>query len=105
MSKAKPTPSKRGFFKKLPNGQWISINASPYRPFWLILETMPPLSHWADRSKPFDYAHSDVIRFIMSRCNIPLETAIQVWNSARYKHVIKFDPESRLWSGVEGGSQ
>ena len=90
---------------KLPDGRWITLGVTPYRKFWLVMETMPPLSHWPDHNIPFDYARSDVIQFIMAECGVPLETAIRVWNSARYKGVIKFDPESRLWSGVEGGSQ
>ena len=103
MSRAKSARGKKGLHKKLPDGRWITVGASPYRQFWPIVATMPSLSHWPNREEPFDYAKSEIIRFIMAQCGVPLNVAVRVWNSVRINDVIKFDPELRLWSGVGGG--
>ena len=78
---------------------------SPNRPHWAALEDMPPLSHYPNRDVPFDFANSDVVWFIIDTCGVDMEFAIRIYESARAKGVIKFDPETRLWSGVKGGSQ
>lgn len=65
---------------------------------------MPPLTHWPDRSQPFDYARSEVIAFIMSRCGVPQSTAVRIFNSANDKGVIRFNRDTKLWCGVKGGA-
>ncbi len=73
------------------------------RKYWPILAEMPPLSHWPDRDQPFDHARSEVIAFIMARCDVPQRTAIRIFDSANHRGVIKFDHETRLWCGTKGG--
>ena len=64
---------------------------------------MPALPHWPDRNQPFDYANSEVMDFIMARCDVALKTAIRIFDSARSKGVIAFDHETQLWCGEKGG--
>lgn len=64
---------------------------------------MPVLRHWPDRDQPFDHGRSEVIAFIMARCDVALKTAIRIFDSARRKGVIRFDHETQLWCGTKGG--
>ncbi len=64
---------------------------------------MPALSHWPDRSKPFDYADSRVIAYVRSRFDIDMDLAIRVFHYAAYKKVITFEPITKLWCGTKGG--
>lgn len=65
---------------------------------------MPPLPHWPDRTKPFDYANSQVIAFIMARCDVSQKTATRIFDSANQKKVIRFNHDTKLWCGVTGGA-
>ncbi len=75
------------------------------RRYWSLVEAMPSLPHWPDRDQPFDYANSQVIAFIMDRCDVPLKTAIRIFDSAGHKGVIRFNRETRLWCGRKGGAR
>ena len=65
---------------------------------------MPSLPHWPNRDQPFDYANSQVIAFIMARCDVSQKTAIRIFDSANQKGVIRFDRQTRLWCGEKGGA-
>jgi hypothetical protein len=65
---------------------------------------MPPLSHWPDRSKPFDYANSPAVAYVRDRFGIPMDLAIRVFHYAANKKVIRFNRETRLWCGTKGGA-
>ena len=64
---------------------------------------MPPLSHWPDRNKPFDYADSHVVAYVRDRFGVSMDLAIRIFNYASYRKVITFNRETRLWCGVKGG--
>ena len=73
------------------------------RRYWPLVADMPLLRHWPDRDQPFDHGRSEVIAFIMARCDVALNTAIRIFDSARRKGVIRFDHETQLWCGTKGG--
>jgi len=93
--------------------------SSPYREFWNALSRMPPLSHWPERSEPFDPARSQVYAFILRECGHRLgfgqtppvaldclgeadfKLLERIHNSAREKGAIRFDPETQLWRGMD----
>ena len=75
------------------------------RRYWPLVADMPALAHWPDRDQPFDYANSQVIAFIMARCDVSQKTAIRIFDSANQKGVIRFDQQTKRWSGVKGGAQ
>ena len=83
--------------------QKTETKSGPPERLWPLLAEMPALSHWPDRSKPFDYADSEVIAFITARCGVSQTNAIRIFDSARPKGVLKFDHETKLWCGTKGG--
>ena len=87
-----------------PNDQVSNITAL-YCSFWPIMSNMPRLLNWPDRSLPFDYAHSEVVRFAMHRCGIGLAMAVELFYLAIDQGVISFDSASMMWAGVKGGSR
>lgn len=64
---------------------------------------MPTLSHWPDRSLPFDYERSEVIAHICERFGVSLDLATRIFHYAKRKGVIRFNHKTKLWCGVEGG--
>ena len=78
---------------------------TPPNRHWPLLADMPPLSHWPDRSKPFDYANSRTVAYARDRFGIPMDLAIRVFHYAAYKKVIIFDRTTKLWGGTKGGGQ
>jgi hypothetical protein len=92
--------------------------SGPYREFWTVLSRMPPLSHWPDRSEPFDPARSEVYSFILRECGLQLGFHLgapvaldclgeedfrllgRIQNSARERGAICFDPTTKLWRGM-----
>jgi len=64
---------------------------------------MPTLAHWPDRNKPFDIADSHVVAYARDRFGISMDLAVRVFDYARYKKVITFDPITKLWCGTKGG--
>ena len=77
---------------------------TPPNRYWPFLADMPVLSHWPDRSKPFDYANSEVIAYVRDRFGVSMDLAIRVFNYAAYKKVVLFDPITKLWCGTKGGA-
>ena len=73
--------------------------------YWPLMADMPTLSHWPDRSKPFDYARSEVIAWVRDRFGVAMDDAIRIFNYARYKKVVIFDPITKLWCGTKGGGR
>jgi hypothetical protein len=65
---------------------------------------MPTLSHWPNRDQPFDNSRSEVIAHIRERFGLDVNFAIRVFDYARYKKVIVFDPTTKLWCGAKGGA-
>lgn len=78
--------------------------SDPNMRHWPLLADMPPLSHWPDRDLPFDHANSQVLAYVRDRFGISMDLAIRVFNYANAKKVIRFNRETRLWSGVKGGA-
>ncbi len=77
---------------------------SPPPRYWPLLADMPELSHWPDRSQPFDFARSEVIAHVRDRFGVSQDLAIRIFDYARYKGVIRFNRDTRLWCGTKGGS-
>ena len=75
------------------------------RPIYERLATMPPKSHWPDRSIPFDFRNSELIAFVLDQFpalgfDEAKAIVIQATNGAATKGVIAFDKESKLWAGT-----
>ena len=66
---------------------------------------MPVLAHWPDRDEPFDYARSEVIAYVRDRFGVTMDDAIRIFNYARYKKVVIFDPITKHWCGTKGGAR
>jgi hypothetical protein len=64
---------------------------------------MPPLSHWPDRSLAYDDDRSEVLAHIRERFGVSMDTAGRIFRYANYKKVIRFNRDTRLWSGAKGG--
>ena len=77
---------------------------TPPNRHWPLLADMPLLRHWTDRSKPFDYANSEVIACIRDRFGVSMDDAIRIFGYARYKKVVVFDPITKFWCGSKGGA-
>jgi hypothetical protein len=97
-------PSSTGKGPKTAPAKAKDLFTRPNR-YWPIVATMPQLLHWPDRDQPFDYANSEVIAFITARCGVSQTNAIRIFDSARRKGVIKFDPITKIWCGTKGGRQ
>jgi len=70
---------------------------------WPELAYMPVLNHWPDRPEPFTPERSQVLAWIQDRYHCDLHVAHKIFDSARNKGVLVFDPETRIWSGKKGG--
>ena len=81
------------------------VPSTPPNRLWPLLADMPVLSHWADRSKPFDYANSEVIAYVRDRFGVSMDDAIRIFGYARYKKVVIFDPITKHWCGTKGGAR
>jgi hypothetical protein len=73
--------------------------------YWPLLADMPVLAHWPNRDEPFDYARSEVIAWVRDRFGVTMDDAIRIFNYARYKKVVIFDPITKLWCGTKGGAR
>ena len=80
------------------------VSSTPPNRYWPLLADMPVLSHWPDRTKPFACANSQVIAYACDRFGISVDLALRVFDYARYKKVIVFDPITKLWCGAKGGA-
>jgi hypothetical protein len=76
---------------------------SPFMNLWHELVLMPSLSHWSDRSQPYSPETSDVLAWICRRYQCDLPVADKIFQSARSKGVLRFNPVTKLWCGVKGG--
>lgn len=61
-----------------------------------VVSKMPALSHWPDRSKPFAYSDSEIMRWLWSQH----EVNHWLFSVLKDAGLIRFDPESKTWSGV-----
>jgi hypothetical protein len=79
------------------------IKDSPFMHLWPELAYMPPLNHWPDRPGPFAPDRSEILAYIVEgfSCDIPM--AEKIFQSARSKGVIRYNPETRRWCGCKGG--
>lgn len=59
------------------------------------IEKMPELSHWPDRSKPFDIRTSDVATWIAAQP----EVLQWLFVSAKAKRFIRFNADTQTWHG------
>lgn len=53
---------------------------------------------------PFDLANSQVVGYARDRFGTSLDLAVRIFDYARYKKVIIFDPITKLWHGAKGGA-
>lgn len=56
---------------------------------------MPPLTHWRDRTKPWDPDQSDVLAWLISQPDI----ANAIFQQFQQSGAIVFDPITETWSG------
>ena len=64
------------------------------------LKSMPPLSHYPDRTKQFNLEDSKVIQHILSFKEVrDLRAARVIFEHAARVDAILFDSASKLWSG------
>jgi len=63
--------------------------------FFDMVSKMPPLSHWPDKSKPFNYDDSEVCKWILSQPGFKR----WVFDKARSGDQIIFDAEKEIWVG------
>ena len=79
------------------------ITRSPFAHLWPELANMPPLNHWPDRPEPYLVERSEVINWFIDHYECDLQVAEKIFEAARNKGVITFNPETRLWCGLKGG--
>ena len=79
------------------------VSRSPFAHLWPDLSRMPSLDHWPNRSKPCDPDGSQVLNWIADQCECDIPVATRIFDAARHKGVITFNPETRLWAGTKGG--
>lgn len=65
------------------------------------LRAMPLLSHWPDRSQPFDLEKSEVVLHILGLGYGPIKRAASLFHQAQRKGCIVFDAKTKLWQGSE----
>ncbi len=70
---------------------------------WPELAFMPSLNHWPDRSRPFSQDQSGVLIWLSQEFDCDIETADKIFQSARGKGVVRFNPDTKLWCGAKGG--
>jgi hypothetical protein len=81
----------------------IRASRSPFAHLWHELANMPPLNHWPDRPLPYLPDHSEVLNWLADQCGCDMQVAEKIFEAARNKQVITFDPDTRLWCGTRGG--
>jgi hypothetical protein len=70
---------------------------------WHELAQMPSLNHWPDRPAPYLAERSRVLAWITRQYRCDLPVAEKIFQSARSKGVIRYNPETRQWCGTKGG--
>jgi len=88
-------------FKSGPRDQ--KPTRSPYAHLWPELAYMPLLDHWPDHPDPFTPERSEVLAYITEGYGCDLREAGMIFQSARSKGAIRFNPTTRLWCGAKGG--
>jgi hypothetical protein len=69
-------------------------------PIYRALATVPALSHWPDRSLPFDPERSELLRWIRERREgMTAEEAARIFQQALKKGLLRFDRITLLWRG------
>jgi hypothetical protein len=68
---------------------------------WTQLAVMPPLPHYPDRSKPFNFDDSKVVDFIVATCRTNRRHAVSLFNQAKQNGVIVFDRDIGQWKGCD----
>ena len=81
---------------KLEKIQTFNCRAAVYRE----LSSMPPLSHWEDRSRPFEREQSPVLQFIVSRQGCDFKEAERIFYQARKMELVVFDADKKVWLGT-----
>lgn len=76
---------------------------SPFRHLWPELAFMPPLNHWPDRPNTYTPERSEVLIWLAEGYRCDLIEADKIFQSARGKGVVRYNPETRLWFGTKGG--
>lgn len=66
-----------------------------------LITTMPPLAHYPDRSKAFNFADSHVIQFFESEFALTQKDAVTLFEAARRNKWILFDSNVKKWMGKE----
>ncbi len=71
-------------------------------PVYRALANMQPLSHWLDRSQPFQWEKSEVVRFICAILPDATKNEVRkIFHAAAYQFdVILFDRASLRWIGT-----
>jgi hypothetical protein len=64
---------------------------------------MPRLNHWPHRPGPYLAEHSEVLNWLADQCGCDMQVAEKIFEAARNKQVIAFNPDTRLWCGTKGG--
>ena len=60
---------------------------------------MEPLNHYPDRSMKFDFAKSEVIKFLERTLEVNLIDACRAFERLRRHKDILFDPTQKCWMG------
>ena len=79
------------------------VSRSPFAHLWHELANMPRLNHWPNRPRPYLAEHSEVLNWLADQCGCDLQVAEKIFEAARNKQVITFNPDTRLWCGTKGG--
>ena len=79
------------------------ISRSPFAHLWHELANMPQLNHWPNRPRPYQAELSEVLNWLADQCGCDMQVAEKIFEAARNKKVITFNPATRLWSGQKGG--
>lgn len=81
----------------------IRASRSPFGHLWPDLTNMPALNHWPDRPGPYLADRSEVLNWLADQCGCDMQVAEKIFEAARNKGVITFNPDTRLWRGTNGG--
>jgi hypothetical protein len=65
----------------------------------VIVRAMPPLSHWPDRTKPFDLRQSAVCKWLAAQPDV----LNWLFGAVQQRDLILFDRQGRTWRGANNG--
>ena len=75
------------------------MKAAKYLHLISIMENMPPLSMWPDRTIPYNVANNQILLWIIENCRCNIFRAEKIRDNMRARKTITFDPETKLWAG------